>query len=278
MSFRKLLGEVRYLIRVQKPMTGLLGPKYRRSRNRIEIDITYECNLMCRNCNRSCRQAPSGDRISIEQIRSFAEQSISRGIQWETIRVLGGEPTLHPDLRLILDILLDYKARHSPRTRIQLVTNGYGGKVQRVLSEVPAGIEVENTAKETNSPDFVPFNLAPVDSRLYRYADFSNGCGIISVCGMGLTPYGYYVCAIAGGIDRVFGFARGRAGLPSPEDSMVDQLNTFCRLCGHFRYPKQTRAEVISPSWHRAYEKYKTSGSGLRNHFAEGEQRARQEH
>lgn len=28
----------------------------------------------------------------------------------------------------------------------------------------------------------------------------------IGSCGMGVTPYGYYPCAVAGGIDRIFGF------------------------------------------------------------------------
>lgn len=277
MSLRRLLGEIRYLLRVQKPVTRLLGPKYRRSRNRIEIDITYQCNLMCRNYNRSSRQAPSADRVSLNQIRSFAQESASRAIQWETIRVLGGEPTLHPDLFSILDILLDYKAQYCPGTRIQLVTNGHGSKVKRAIEQVPAGIEIENTAKEDISPEFVPFNLAPIDSMLYRHADFSNGCGIISVCGIGLPPYGYYVCAIAGGIDRVFGFGKGHPALPAPEDSMADQLNTFCKLCGHFRYPKKSRDEVISPSWRRAYEQYRTATARLSPRFTGGEEHAHEE-
>ena len=37
--------------RAQKWMTLLLGPQYSRSRNRIEIDITYRCNLRCLNCS-----------------------------------------------------------------------------------------------------------------------------------------------------------------------------------------------------------------------------------
>ena len=30
------------------------------------------------------------------------------------------------------------------------------------------------------------------------------GCRVIKDCGLGLTPSGYYMCAIAGGIDRIF--------------------------------------------------------------------------
>ncbi|MDG1550552.1 MAG: glycosyltransferase, partial [Candidatus Poseidoniaceae archaeon] len=36
-------------------MTKILGRQFVRSRSKIEIDLTYECNLKCHGCNRSCR-------------------------------------------------------------------------------------------------------------------------------------------------------------------------------------------------------------------------------
>ena len=78
-----------------------------------------------------------------------------------------------------------------------------------------------------------------------------------SDCGIGLTPRGYYMCAVAGGIDRVFGFNRGRAHIPDDSDDMTDQMALFCRLCGHFGFAWPTRKKKVSPTWKKAYEKKK---------------------
>src|SRR5512136_1024527 len=51
--------------RISPPATRLLGPRYRRSRDRIDIDITWDCNLRCYHCNRSCQQAPTEERMTI---------------------------------------------------------------------------------------------------------------------------------------------------------------------------------------------------------------------
>lgn len=161
-SRRLIAVEIASYLRVFKPVTRVLGPRYRRSRKSIEIDITWDCNLYCYNCNRSCRQAPTDDQMTVEQIQQFVDESQQAAIQWERIRVIGGEPTLHPQLFNILDVLLAYRHHQNksqPNSRIEVVTNG---------------------------------------------------CWVASYCGTGLTPYGYYPCAVAGGIDRVMGFNIGR--------------------------------------------------------------------
>ena len=43
--------------------------------------------------------------------------------------------------------------------------------------------------------------MAPKDDHRHIFSDFRNCCWITEECGLGLTPYGYYHCAIAGGID-----------------------------------------------------------------------------
>ncbi len=92
---------------------------------------------------------------------------------------------------------------------------------------------------------------------MFKNADFSNGCGVTWQCGIGLTPYGYYCCAIAGNIDRVFGFDIGRKEIPHTNDAMMDQLQVCCALCGYFLgWHNVTASEVISPTWEKAYIKY----------------------
>jgi len=81
---------------------------------------------------------------------------------------------------------------------------------------------------------------------------------------MGFNLYGFYPCVAGANIDRVLGFNIGRKKLPTLNDSMVDQIQTLCKYCGHFMYffscePEMitTTKEIMSPSWKKAYENYK---------------------
>jgi len=267
-----LFGQIKYLIasiyrfiRIQKSISHYLGPQYTRSRDLIEIDITYECNLMCHNCNRSSTQAPEKLHISIEQIQNFVDESIKAGKKWKRIRILGGEPTLHPNFFDILEELLRYK-RYFKSCLIEVVTNGYGTKVNSIISKIPNEIWIENSEKTDKiQPDFGPFNLAPIDEIKYMFADYSNGCSIMSECGMGLTPLGYYPCAVAGGIDRILGENIGYKHLPSDTINMQEVANKLCRYCGRFKdghfVPKNLRKPLMrqktSKSWKKLYANWK---------------------
>jgi uncharacterized Fe-S cluster-containing radical SAM superfamily protein len=248
--------------RVTRHATRLLGPQFERALRRIEIDITYSCNLTCFNCNRSCEQAPTGEHITVQQIEAFVQESIVKGIKWERIRLLGGEPTLHPQFFEILEVLIGYRSNFSSDTRIVVVTNGYGKKVQQVLARIPGGVSIQNTMKESGvQPAFRSFNIAPRDVAAYRSADFRNGCSIIDQCGFGLSPSGYYPCAVAGGIDRIFGWDIGRQNLPSDDDRMYDLLERFCSHCGHFKRSPEPPllAPTMSKTWTEAYAAYRRS-------------------
>lgn len=251
-------------LRVSRVLTRFLGPQYRRSRNLIEIDITYQCNLHCLNCNRSVSQAPEEMHISLDQIQSFVDESIAREYQWDRIRVLGGEPTLHPFFLEIIQSLIQY-TEWNTNCRIEVVTNGYGSEVKSALRKLPKTIWIENSRKsEQVQTDFAPFNYAPCDDPQYSRVVYENGCAIMKECGMGLTPMGYYPCAIAGGIDRIAGWGLGYSGIPDSNDDMLELLKKFCPLCGRFQaghfIPKNLRSKlteaVVSKSWVRLYDEW----------------------
>ncbi len=92
--------------RIRRGVTRILGPQFRRSLDRLELDITYACNLHCFNCNRSCEQARTNDHMSVAQIRHFLAESRDRGQKWRMIRVIGGEPTIHPNFLEIIGLLV----------------------------------------------------------------------------------------------------------------------------------------------------------------------------
>jgi hypothetical protein len=234
-------------------VTRWAGPAFQVSRRFVEIDITYRCNLRCANCNRSCTQAPTALEMPLARIEAFIRESVAARAGWRRIRLLGGEPTLHREFFTILDRLLAYRAHHNPGLRIVVCTNGSGSRVNRALARLPAGIAVKNTFKTDRQRLFRPFNQAPADSPWCRFADYASGCRILEDCGIGLTSSGYYPCAIAGGIDRIFGFGAGRKTLPAGGDGMRDLLAIFCPLCGHFGFSWPTRQPKLSATWKRAY-------------------------
>ncbi len=259
-TLKRMVLDFWQFLRSQRVVTRGRGPRFERSRRFVEIDLTYRCNLQCANCNRSCTQAPSKLDLSTAQVAAFIDQSIAAGARWERIRLLGGEPTLHKDFFAILDQLVRYRRAHRPKMRIVVCTNGSGPRVREVLFHLPKGVEIKNTFKNGSQRLFRPFNNAPADSPLFRFSDFSAGCRILNDCGLGVTPLGYYPCAIAGGIDRIFGFGLGRKTLPSADDSMRDQLAVFCPLCGHFGFSWPTKKAKISPVWATAYRRTRFSG------------------
>lgn len=248
-------------LRIQRGITRLLGPQYVRSRELIEIDITYLCNLHCLNCNRSVSQAREALHMAVATVEAFVRDSLTRGVVWRRIRVLGGEPTLHPEFDRVIEVLRTYTQVHADCI-LEVVTNGYGDRVEAALQRLPEDVWIDNSRKTGPiQPTFGPFNLAPCDDTRYRGADYANACAVARDCGMGLTPQGYYPCAVAGGIDRILGGHLGRKELPEDGDDMLREAAALCRLCGRFRdghfVPRVLRPELtteaMSPTWQKLY-------------------------
>lgn len=249
----RLLLDAGQFIRAQSVVANRFGRQYLPSREFIEIDITYKCNLKCVNCNRSCTQAPSEVEMPVAAIEAFIARSVDEKVPWKRIRILGGEPTLHSRFFDIIERLMDYRQTHNPGVRLVVGTNFHGRRVRRVLEQLPPAITIKSTLKAARTNLFRPFNVAPVDTFFNRFSDYRFGCRIIAECGLGLTPSGYYMCAIAGGIDRIFGCHLGRPDLPDSSDAFEDQMAAFCPLCGHFGFQWPTRKPRQSKTWRLAY-------------------------
>jgi hypothetical protein len=202
--------------------------------------------------------------MSLQQIKKFVDESLALNWKWRKIRLLGGEPTLHPQFFEALSIIKIYKDRF-PDTIIEIVTNGFGEKVKNTLSKVPPWVSIVDTSKKSPIQDFFTYNIASVDLPKYKSSDFNKACSITECCGLGLTNYGYYLCGAGGAVDRVFGFDIGIKNLAQVnQESLWKQRGVLCRYCGHFKYngivgkTPTARTQQTSISWQRAYDKYKT--------------------
>lgn len=240
---------------------------------KLEIDITYICNLTCAGCSRSSAQAPSGQHMSIDTVRQFLDESGERGIKWEALHILGGEPTMHPNFVEIVTMLDDWFMEHSPNTDLKVITNGVSKKTQKNLMSIPERWRYDNSFKfdrERDTSHFEPFNLAPIDLPQWRGEDFTKGCYITQDSGIGLTPYGYFHCAIAGGIERIVNLGHGFKEMPEHPWQFLEMMKDYCRFCGHYlsdtfmerseRIGLDVSPETVSESWKLAYEEWKVEG------------------
>jgi Radical SAM superfamily len=263
-TVKRLFLDACQFVRTQSFVSERFGRPFQPSRKYAEIDVTYKCNLKCLNCNRSCTQAPSDREMPVADIEDFLRQSIEKKIEWKRIRILGGEPTLHSRIYDIIDCLISYQREVNPSVRLVLGTHFSGNRVHRVLERLPDTIVIKSTLKSSRVNLFRPFNRAPADTVYNRFSDYTCGCRIIDECGLGVTPSGYYMCAVAGGIDRIFNYDLGRKEIPDEADTLVDQMSVICRLCGHFGFQWPTRRARLSKTWRLAYRRYrKKSAIGL---------------
>jgi hypothetical protein len=233
---------------------------------KVEIELTSYCSMACYNCNRSVRQAPSREYITVEQIKKFVDESISKNWRWRSIGLTGGEPTLHPHFFEVINVIERYKEFH-PSCRIILFTNGYRKDLKDIVSRVPQWVTVLSSDKVSNSNKFCSYNVAPIDLDDFKDKKFSQGCRIVDVCGLGFTRYGFYPCGPGASIDRVFGFDIGIKDLQLvDEQKLREQLNTLCMYCGHFKENYRSEVvseEAISSTWSKAYEEYESQKPSL---------------
>ena len=86
----------------------------------FEMPIVDACNLNCLGCLFGCNRHGESDHMALAEIeRDFVRMAeLFEDILW--IRLLGGEPLLHPDLIGVLDAA----RRIFPETEIDVCTNG----------------------------------------------------------------------------------------------------------------------------------------------------------
>lgn len=71
----------------------------------LELNVTLKCNLACPNCNRLCNiYRDRTEHMSIEQIQKLIQQAKDGG-GISKLKLLGGEPLMHPQFIDIYNLL-----------------------------------------------------------------------------------------------------------------------------------------------------------------------------
>lgn len=208
----------------------------RRNNLIVDLDITSKCNLTCENCSRFSNLSSTWVEMGMEQVNRFIHDNYQYGKKL-TVKVIGGEPTIHPHIDSILSLLHSF-------FHVVLVTNG----VKSAHGYVPpVDICVENSAKWVGiNPEFWATCDAPKDDPRFDGEDYGMGCDNSVACRNGYTVDGYYPCTIMGSIDRMLhepgGPLEGTDMLSQPSlagaitrENKAYTFNTLCQYCGFYK-------------------------------------------
>jgi len=196
----------------------------------IELNITMQCNLACPNCNRLCHiYRDRTEHMSVDQIKRFIEQArMGGGIK--KLKILGGEPLLHPQFVEICNLL---------------TTAASEGVIQYIKVETNQTLKIPNI----NPSKLICFKGRKIQKKKHQPTLWSpqdlgvNSPGIpcmqVSKCGYSLDKYGYLPCSPAIMISRLFGLDLYRYEFPKE----VWGLDELCKHC----------VFSMSPEWRSKY-------------------------
>ena len=238
----------------------------------IELEILTACDLTCFGCDRMS-DVTTAPNMKLEQVRAFVDESLDLGWEWERIRLLGGEPTLHPQFMEMVGELVRYRETF-PSAFLQVLTNGLGKADQYRDRLTALGISLHAEAKTKGvTPEwFNNTRIVPIDR------DPSIGavppCGIFGPrgCGIGLTRHGYFLDGAGATVARVAGYDVGVMRLRDVTmDAMLEQAKTLCRACGHWNTADRILTEKVSvtgevtgPFWTEKLAAFKMKRPALR--------------
>lgn len=245
---------------------------------RIQLEITYRCNLMCSRCNRHCNLAflpylRDAD-MTLPQIEKFIRQVKDNNVHLEQIRVLGGEPLLHPRVEEFLFKLHAELMAAGKVDQIVIVTNGIIPSRERLgnLMTDPRTrhlFENEKIRFQTSRPGkehaFRGVLIAPADMGL-KWRE----CCVPRVCGSLLNTYGYWPNGNCAAIARLF-YQPQYCRHTYPvifEECWPDLENDLCRYCvkGN-RVLLYNDSDTISRSYEQALDRWKNGFAGGFEHF-----------
>ena len=113
----------------------------------LRISITDRCNFRCVYCMEpDVRFAPAAELLSAEEIVRMARIATAMGVR--KIRLTGGEPMLHPNLREIIEGI-----RASCDAEIAMITNGSLASPARLRDLKAAGLDRITISIDSVRPD-----------------------------------------------------------------------------------------------------------------------------
>ncbi len=227
--------------------------------DRVELNITFACNLACRSCNRLCNLTRLDGDMTVDQVQMFVNNLAREGRKLRRVKVVGGEPTIHPQFREICEVLLAAKGAGWIE-KVAVNTNGVTAK-QFAEKPIPVGIRwmVSPPTRKTHRP----FLWSPLDLGLVGRGP----CKMPRVCGFSLDATGWLPCSAAIAVARLFSLEHLYKSLEGSLPEEVWGMEELCRDCLFGVSEKEVRGRhfsdmpamwgLPSPRWAGALWKYR---------------------
>lgn len=205
---------------------------------KIELNVTLQCNMACPNCNRLCHiYRDRTEHMKLDQIQKFVDQ-IRNSDGVSKLKILGGEPLLHPQFADVYNIIL-------PAVKdgiIQHVKIESNNTIPRPKVEEHKHISWHG--RSISRKKHQPALWSPLDLGVIT----KPYCKQINACGFSLDKYGYLPCSPAIMISRLFGLTH-LYKYELPKEAWG--LEELCKNC-IFSMSKQWRSKysAINPNQH----------------------------
>lgn len=206
---------------------------------RVEVHITYKCDLGCLYCNRGCfSHIEFAPDLKVDQFRDFLDECNSLNFKLDDIVIIGGEPALHPQCIEFIKLSKDYVTKNGGQ--VILFSNNYSERSHSIIEYVKSNslcviYEPTFKTKKVNhaesDDDFCVF-ISPTDIAKKRI----DPCGCYTYCGFSMDSLGYTCCSLGGMISSLLCPEVRTRNLRDllDEDFTKRQLSELCRHCGTF--------------------------------------------
>lgn len=167
---------------------------------RLELNLTLACNHACPACNRLCDRFPKRTaHMDVKQIHRMIAQCRSAQLTGlatvKRLKVVGGEPLLHPDYPEI-HALLCTAANEGVFQSVKIQSNGLLPLPKGLATSPRVGFSGKSFRKRGHLPIWAPED---------KGAESAPGCMMIRRCGASLDAFGWLPCSAAIAIVGVFG-------------------------------------------------------------------------
>ncbi len=186
----------------------------------LSVNITYRCNTVCANCNRGIHAL---DWRHLQDMTLDDAHRLVDGIKRakqpiHKLRIAGGEPTIHPQLRELAEIFRPICGK------LHVATNGMIPKEQ--LPELPDGGIYKYS--DFSDKDHHAMFVSPADLGLERHMKPLTSCVSMLLVGRGSEPEGFMQCALARTIVTALG--RDPASI-FHDEPVLTQDREICKHC-----------------------------------------------
>lgn len=200
--------------------------------NSMELATNYSCNWACCACE-VWSQFPGISFVrkatmTLAQINHFIGEMKAKNAYIGRIRVLGGEPTIHPKFHEIIELLHKELVSAGHIGQLEIITNGsHPDKIKPIRHLVKVRVSGEDQKQKSHVA-----NMAATPNSLGYEGHM---CNAPWHCGFSLNYYGYFPCSTGAGLARLHDWMHHqRLELPiRGVRTEWPNLQELCNFCYH---------------------------------------------